>query len=223
MASRELPLAPVLHEGVRTAPHPPHLARVLRGLARQVDDNRWQRPPQSLAVIPASGGGQPCTGATMTATWRMWTYRAGASAYCDVVVEAGTGSVVAAQLTAPSFAFTGSQVNSAAGGEQVLRLELDYPDAWPPGTAAWIQVQACTVSGTDATTILVARAWQRLVVLPCAEADHRPVRRHPRRGGIEGTGDTRRKCGTVRAALGSHGGHEGLRSRHWNRLASTVR
>lgn len=151
----------MLHEGARTAAHPPHLVRTIRALARQVDDNRWQRPPQSLAAVPASGGGQPCTAATMTATWRMWAYRAGASAYCDVLIEAGAGSVVAAQLAAPGFAVTGAQVTSAAGGEQVLRLQLDYPDSWAPGVAGWIEVQACTLSGGDATTIAVARAWQR--------------------------------------------------------------
>lgn len=75
---RDLPQAPVLHEGARTSPHPPSLIRSLRSLGRQVDDGRWQRQPQSLQVIPAAGGGQPCTGAVMTAVWRMWAYRAGA-------------------------------------------------------------------------------------------------------------------------------------------------
>lgn len=157
----EPPQAPVLHEGARTTPHPPNLIRSLRALGRQVDDNRWQRSPQSLAAIPAAGGGQPCTATVMTSVWRMWAYRAGASVFCDVVAEALTASVVAAQLTAPDWAVTGAQVTSAAGGEQVLRLQLDYPDAWPPGTPGWVVVQAYRVSGADATTILVARAWQR--------------------------------------------------------------
>jgi hypothetical protein len=159
--TQDPPLAPVLHEGARTVTHPPNLARTFRGLARQVNDARWQRPPQALEAIPASGGGQPCTGAAMAATWRMWAYRYGAAAYCDVVIEAGAGSVVAAQLAAPGFAVTGTAVTSAAGGEQVLRLQLAYPDSWAPGAADWIQVQACRVSCADATTIAVARAWQR--------------------------------------------------------------
>jgi hypothetical protein len=157
----ELPQVPVLHEGARTVPHPPSLIRSLRGLARQVNDSRWQRTPQSLTPVPATGGGQPCTATVMTATWRMWAYRAGAAVYCDVIAQAGASSVIAAQLTAPEWAVTGDPVTSAAGGEQVLRLELDYPDAWPPGTPGWVQVLAYRVSGADAATILVARAWQR--------------------------------------------------------------
>lgn len=155
------PEPPVRHAGSRTVPHPPHIARVIRGLQRQVRDSN-ARPWQSLRPVPASvTAGQPCTGGAMASVYKMWTYRVGASIYVDADMGCGAGSVLAAQLYCSDLAVTGTTVQTAAGGEQVIRLELDFPVSWNPGDQHWVYVQAYRVSGTDATTMQIARAWQR--------------------------------------------------------------
>jgi hypothetical protein len=153
---RELP---VPNQGSRTVPHPPHIARVIRGLQRQVRD-ATMRVVQSLLPVPLTPG-TACTAAAMASVLKMWTYRTGASVFVDLDVAAGAGSVVSAQLACPDLGVTGAAAATAAGGEQVVRLRFDYPASWNPGDRHWIYVQAFRVSGTDATTCQVARAWQR--------------------------------------------------------------
>lgn len=153
------PELPVPHPGSRTVPHPPHIARVIRGLQRQVKD-ATMRPVQSLMPVPVTPP-TACTAAAMTSIIKMWTYRSGGAVYVDLDVAAGASSVVSAQLTCPDLAVTGAAVTTAAGGEQVIRLQLGFPDSWPPGDQHFLYVQARRVSGADATTCQVARAWQR--------------------------------------------------------------
>ncbi|HEY1668501.1 MAG TPA: hypothetical protein VGG54_22650 [Trebonia sp.] len=158
----KLPEPLVRQAGSRLFPHPPHVARAVRALQRTAADNRWQMPPSALNPVPASvTSGEPCTASTMTDVYRMYVYRAGAAVYADVAAGCGTSSVVSAQLACSDFGLTGTAVTSVTGGEQLLRLQLDMPDEWPPGEAHYVTVQAMRVSGADATTLQVARGWQR--------------------------------------------------------------
>ena len=92
-----MPELPVTTAGSRTVPHPPHIARVIRGLQRQVKDASM-RTVQSLLPVPVTPG-TACTAASMTSVLKLWTYRTGASVYVDLDVAAGASSVVSAQLT----------------------------------------------------------------------------------------------------------------------------
>lgn len=158
---RPLPDPPVHHQGSRSVPYQPNLARVIAGLRRQLRDLSM-RQLQSLLPVPAGvTAGAACTAAAMTSIFKMWTYRVGGGIYVDADIGCGTGSVVAAQLYCPDLGVTGAAVETAAGGEQVMRLTLQFPTSWNPGDTHWVYVQAYRVSGTDSTTIQVARAWQR--------------------------------------------------------------
>jgi hypothetical protein len=149
----------VPNAGSRTVPHPPHIARVIRGLQRQVKD-ATKRQVQSILPVPVTAG-TPCVAAAMASVLKMWVYRSGASVYVDLDVNCLTASVVSAQLTCTDLAVTGAAVNTAAGGEQVIRLTLLMPQSWNPGDVHYVYIQAYRVSGTDATTCQVARSWQR--------------------------------------------------------------
>lgn len=153
------PELPVPHPGSRTIPHPPHISRVIRGLQRQVKD-ATMRMVQSLLPVPVTPA-TACTAASMTSLFKMWTYRTGASVFVDLDVNAGASSVVSAQLTCPDLSVTGAAAATAAGGEQVIRLQFDFPDSWNTGDQHFVYVQAMRASGADATTCQVARAWQR--------------------------------------------------------------
>lgn len=158
----DLPEPIVRHPGSRNMPHPPHIVRAFKGLERAVSDiARIIRPSELLPVLASVTGGQPCTATSMTSVYRMWTYRNGAAVYADVAVGCGSSSVVQVQLTCPDYAIAGTPAVSAAGGEQVLRVELDLPDEWEPGDTHYVMVQAYRSAGTDSTTIQVARGWQR--------------------------------------------------------------
>jgi hypothetical protein len=152
----------VRHPGSRQAPTAPHIARAFKAMQRTIDDQASQLDPQELQAVQAAiTTGQPCTGAAFADIFRMWTYRRGAAAYADVAVGCGTASVVQVRLTAPDFTLLGAATVSAAGGEQVLRVTLAYPDAWAPGDTHYVTVQGFRASGADATTMQVVRGWQR--------------------------------------------------------------
>lgn len=150
------------HPGSRQAPAPPHIARAFKALQRRVDDLGSQKTAAELHAVQASISlGLPCTGPSYADTWRMWTYRDGANVYADIAVSAGAASVVRVRLACADYGVTGTPAATGAPGEQVLRASLAMPDAWPPGEAHYVTVQAFRASGTDATTLQVLRGWQR--------------------------------------------------------------
>lgn len=150
------------HAGSRQAPSPPHVARAFKALQRQVDDIGWQKNARDLHAVSADiTDGIAVTGGGFADRLRMWTYRDGAAVYADCAAGCGAGSVVQVRLACPDLSITGSAAVSDAGGEQVLRVSLDLPDAWVPGDAHYVTVQAFRSSGSDATTIQVIRGWQR--------------------------------------------------------------
>ena len=115
-----------------------------------------------LPVTATAAAGTAATASSWTTYARLWVYRSGAAVYVDVDVWTGTASVVAIQLTCPDLGVTGTWVETGnTGGEWVMRAQLNFPDAWNPGDSHFVAVQAYRVSGTDATAIQVARAWQR--------------------------------------------------------------
>jgi hypothetical protein len=158
----DLPEPIVRHAGSRNMPHPPNLVRSLKALQRSVADLTWLVKSSPLQPVLASvAAGQPCTAGSMTAVYRMWTYRDGAAVYADVAVGCGSASVVQVRLACPDLSVTGTTAVSGAGGEQVLRVQLDLPDEWTPGDTHFVTVQAFRSSGSDATTMQVVRGWQK--------------------------------------------------------------
>lgn len=150
------------HPGPRGVAAPPHAARAFRRLQRQVDDAAWQVAPQELRPVDADvTTGKPCTAGSYADLYRFWTCRKGAGVYADVAAGCGTGSVVRVRLACPDFTLTGDEAVSPAGGEHVLHVSLALPDAWQPGEARYVTVQAYRSSGTDATTLQVLHGWQR--------------------------------------------------------------
>jgi hypothetical protein len=147
------------HPGSRTVAHPPHLIRVIHALRDEVRRARDITRPETLVFTPVAGFA--ATSATMADVVMTRVYRSGENLHADLRANTGAASVMSFQLTVPALAVTGAAVTTAAGGIQTVRASLAMPDAWERGGAYEVFLQAQRVSGTDATTVAVMRAWQR--------------------------------------------------------------
>lgn len=151
------------HPGSRFVDHEPHLIRDIRAILAAIQQNRDRTRPETLTFAPSDPArGEPCVSATMVNTHETKVYRSGNTLYADVACGTGAGSVMAVQLSVPALSLVGSAATTPSGGtEQVVRVSLTLPDTWASGAAYLTYVQAQRVSGTDATTVRVLRAWQR--------------------------------------------------------------
>lgn len=157
-----MPAAP-RHPGSRVVGHAPNVVRDLRRLQDTMRALRDRTRPEQVRFIDADLTRRtPCTAAAMTNVLEAYVYRSGDTLYADLAAGTGAGSVVEAQLTVPDLALTGAAVQTAAGGtERIIRVRLAMPAGWDSGAAHLVYVQGRRVSGADATTLAVLRAWQR--------------------------------------------------------------
>lgn len=154
--------APSRHRGSRLVTRTPDLVRTLVGMRDDIQSARRVRR-EDITVAPADWTrGEPATSATMANVHVTLVYRSGHALYFDLYAGTGAGSVLEAQLSVPDLSVTSAAVmTTPAGGERLLRLQLGLPATWQVGDAHLVYVQARRVSGADATTLRVLRAWQR--------------------------------------------------------------
>lgn len=153
---------PSRHRGNRLVTRTPSLVRTLVGMRDDIQASRRIRR-EDITVAPADWTrGEPAVSATMADVHVTLVYRSGHALFFDVLAGTGAGSVLAAQVSVPDLSVTGAAATTTpAGGERLLRLQLDMPATWQTGEAHLVYVQARRVSGADATTLRVLRAWQR--------------------------------------------------------------
>jgi hypothetical protein len=153
---------PSRHRGSRLVTRTPDLVRALVGMRDDIQATRRPRR-EEMGFAPADWTrGEPATSAVMANVHVTLVYRSGHAVFVDLLAGTGTSSVLAAQLVQPDLGLTGSAATTTpAGGERQLRLQLDMPATWQVGEARLVYVQAQRVSGADATTLRVLRAWQR--------------------------------------------------------------
>ncbi|MBO2461661.1 hypothetical protein [Actinomadura violacea] len=151
------------HPGSRLVPHDPDLVRALKAMRRDIQRAATAQQTETIVAIPAvPSRWEPATAAAMANVQQMNIYRSGSHLFCDVACGTGAGSVLRVQLTCPDLALTGTAVTTASGGTQrIIRVQLDFPDAWTVGAVHLVYAQAMRVSGSDSTTMAVIRAWQR--------------------------------------------------------------
>lgn len=151
------------HRGSRLVDKTPNLIREIQSLRRQVETTRDKTRPETLTFVPSAATAWPaCTSATMVSMVKTLVYRSGRIVYAVVGCGTGAGSVMEVQLTCPDLGVTGPAVQTASGGtERDVQVQLVMPTAWVSGDAHMVIVQGRRVSGADATTLQVLRAWQR--------------------------------------------------------------
>jgi len=154
---------PSRHRGNRLVTRTPNLVRSLVGMRDDIQNSSRRIRREDITVAPADWTrGEPATSATMADVHVTLVYRSGHALYFDLYAGTGAGSVLEAQLSVPDLSVTSAAVmTTPAGGERLLRLQLDMPATWQVGDAHLVYVQARRVSGADATTLRVLRAWQR--------------------------------------------------------------
>lgn len=161
-----MPAAPVpppsRHPGSRTVIREPNIVRTIAAQRDAVAKLAARIRREDMSFAPADPAlGEPATSATMASTHVTLVHRSGHNLYCDVAAWMGVSSVLAARLYVADLDVAGPPVTSGEGGEQDLRLQVSMPDSWLVGDAHRLYVQARRVSGADATTLRVLRAWQR--------------------------------------------------------------
>lgn len=154
---------PSRHPGSRVVSRVPNLIRSLSGMRDNVDGTIARIRREDITFAPADWTrGEPAAAAAMTNVLYTLVYRSGHNLYADVSAGTGTDSVVSAQIYVPDLDLIGAPVTSGAGGtEQNLRLQLALPSNWGMGAVHPVYIQAMRVSGADATTLRLLRAWQR--------------------------------------------------------------
>jgi hypothetical protein len=154
---------PSRHLGSRVVSRAPNLIRTVTAIRDTAAANTTRIKREDVTFAPADWTrGEPATSATMASTHVTRVYRSGHSLYVDVAAGLGDASIVSAQLAVPDLGVIGPAVTSGEGGvEQDLRLQLSMPTPWEIGAVYRVYVQAMRVSGADATTLRVLRAWQR--------------------------------------------------------------
>jgi hypothetical protein len=151
------------HPGSRLVDHPPNVGRIIRRIEAEIARVANKTRLETLTFVPAvPSRGEPATAAALADVLETLVYRSGTKLLADVACGTGAGSVMEARLSVPSLALTGPTVATASGGtERIIRIELTLPTAWESGAAHLTYVQARRVSGSDATTVRILRAWQR--------------------------------------------------------------
>lgn len=154
---------PSRHRGARTVSREPNGVRAIVAIRDDLGAQMARIRREDITFAPADWTrGEPAISATMANVLVTRLYRSGHVLYVDVAAGLGTESVLSAQLAVPDLSLTGVAVTSGAGGpEQDLRLQLAIPATWPMGESHRVYVQAMRVSGADATTLRLLRAWQR--------------------------------------------------------------
>lgn len=158
-----MPPPPSRHPGSRTVSRVPNAVRSLIAMRNNVDGTLTRVRREDVTFAPADWTrGEPATSATMASVFVTRLYRSGHNLYIDVAAGLGVESVLSAQISVPDLSLTSPPITSGAGGnEQDLRLQLALPTTWEMGAVYRVYVQAMRVSGADATTLRVLRAWQR--------------------------------------------------------------
>jgi hypothetical protein len=150
------------HPGSRVVAKPPNLVRIIQQIRREIDRIAQAARPETLTFVDSvASRGTPATAATLTDTHVTRVYRSGDHVFVDVLASCGASSVMAFALAVPTLGLVGSTVTTAAGGDQVMRVLLTMPDTWVRGAAQQVYLRSQRVSGADATTARVVRAWQR--------------------------------------------------------------
>lgn len=154
---------PSRHRGARTVIRKPNLVRAVTVIRDNISAQAARIRPEIMTFTSADPAlGYPADAAAMANVATTRVYRSGRALYADIAVGTGDASVVAAQLAVPDLGATGPAVTSDEGGTfQDLRLQMEIPDTWEMGIDYRVYVQAMRVSGADATTLRVLRAWQR--------------------------------------------------------------
>ncbi len=154
---------PSRHAGSRLVAKSPDLIRAVAGIRANGAAAQSRVRREDVAFTEASAAaGVACTSASFIQTHVTMVYRTGHSLFADIAAGTGAGSVLEIRLTVPDLSLTGAAVASATGGTDVdVRVELALPDAWTPGDPHRVFVEGRRLSGADATTIRVLRAWQR--------------------------------------------------------------
>jgi hypothetical protein len=154
---------PPRRPGSRLVGHAPDLIRVIRQIQADLRSLATAGRLETLTVTTyGAATGTAATAASLTGIFLLYPYRSGNAIYADVIAGTGAASIVGADLYVPDLTLSSGEVQTPAGGtEQIVRLSLPLPDAWGSGEAHQVQVRARRVSGTDATTVRVLRAWQR--------------------------------------------------------------
>lgn len=154
---------PSRHPGSRTVSRAPNLVRAVTAIRQGLGTKVARIRPEVMTFTTADWTlGYPATSSTMADVATTRVYRSGHALYADIAVGLGEASVVAAQFSVPDLGVVGPAVTSGTGGIfQDLRIQLAIPDTWQMGADYRVYIQACRVSGSDATTLRVLRAWQR--------------------------------------------------------------
>ncbi|GIH95449.1 hypothetical protein ACFFMN_23065 [Planobispora siamensis] len=154
---------PSRHPGSRVVTTTPDVVRAVTDIRQQVGAQAARVRREDVTFTSADPArGEPCTAAAMTNTLVTTVYRSGHTLYVDLAMGTGAASVMEARITVPDLSITGAAIDTPAGGvERDIRVQLSLPDAWPMGEAHRVYIQARRVSGGDATTVRVLRAWQR--------------------------------------------------------------
>jgi hypothetical protein len=141
----------------------PNLIRSLTSMRDNVEANISRIRREDFTFAPSDWTrGEPAISATMANVFVTRVHRSGHALYMDIAAGLGNESVLSAQVTVPDLALIGPAVTSGAGGtEQDLRLQLALPSTWEMGAVHRVYIQAMRVSGVDATTLRILRAWQR--------------------------------------------------------------
>lgn len=154
---------PSRHQGSRLVNRTSNIIRSVSTMRDGVQANVSRIRREDIMFAPSDPArGEPCTAATMTSTHVTRIYRSGHVLLVDVALWLGVDSMMSAQISVPDLGAASPVASSVeGGGEQDVRLTLDLPPEWQLGDDYRVYVQAMRVSGADATTVRVLRAWQR--------------------------------------------------------------
>lgn len=152
---------PSRHPGSRLTTKGPDFVRAVADVRSRSVTDRTKIRREEISFSAVSSG-VPCTSALMIDTHDTKMARTGYALFVDLVAVTGPASVVEARISVPSLAIFGSSVATLSGGtEREILVRLNMPDSWDIGSVYRVYVQARRLTGADATTIRVLRAWQR--------------------------------------------------------------
>lgn len=154
---------PARHRGSRLVTRQPNVVRTLAAMREDARTAAARVRPETVTFVPADPTlGVPATAAVFALIHTTLVARSGRALYVDLLIHTGAASAVEARLTVADLALTGTAATTPVGGtRQLLRVELDFPDAWPPGELHLVDVEARRTVGADSTTSRVVRARMR--------------------------------------------------------------
>uniref|UniRef100_UPI003F493A9C hypothetical protein n=1 Tax=Nonomuraea sp. CA-251285 TaxID=3240002 RepID=UPI003F493A9C len=154
---------PTRQRGSRLVTRAPSAVRQIAAMREEARTAASRIRPEPLTFAPADPAlGAPCAAGSFTPVHTTLVYRAGRRIFVDLLIYTGAASAVEARLAVPDLSLTGVAAATPVGGTTaLLRVELAFPDAWPPGEAHLVNVEAYRSTGGDATTSRVLRARTR--------------------------------------------------------------